>query len=518
MRSKAILLTLVLAATVLTGAGPAVAAGSGAGSGKARQVPVPAVEGPITGGRGTIALQSTSIDLAAEGYEQSEYFLAGAATSYTTPVDPGPDGKWTVSPADTSRYKTRVVVYRPIDPKRFDGTVYVEWLNVSGGMDAAPNWTLSHLEQMREGAAYVGVTAQRVGIVGSGKNPLIDAQTLHTIDPERYGSLDIPSDKYSYDIYSQAGAAVRDPSTHVLGGLRPKRVVSVGESRAAIYLTSYVNAIVPTTDQIYDGFLLHSRAGFAAAFDGTSLEGGRMPVTRIRGDLRVPVLTFITEADLVLLGYAQARQPDSARFRDWEVAGTSHYDTYALGFGPKDNGDGTADVGAFQTMITTVQSPYPGIVDCAHPINAGPQTYVLRAAMADLNRWVTTGTPPPHAPRLKLNPENPKTFLTDADGNAQGGIRTPHVDTPIADLSGLGQSGNGYCYLFGTTQPFDAEKIAALYPSHAKFVQQWNHAVDDAVAAGFVLKADAQHLKDAARQSTVGGSSTTPPTTGAASP
>ena len=156
-------------------------------------------------------------------------------------------------------------------------------------------------------------------------------------------------------------------------------------------------------------------------------------------------------------------------------------------------------------MITTMQSPYPGIVDCAAPINAGPQTYVLRAAVAALDRWVTTGTPPPRAPHLKLNPNDPKVYLTDADGNAQGGIRTPHVDAPIATLSGLGQSGSGYCYLFGTTKPFDTAKLAELYPSHKVFVREWNQAVRAAVKAGFVLSADAPALEAVAAQSTIGG-------------
>jgi hypothetical protein len=498
---QVLLTALAVGAALLT----AVVPGGASTRAAARRVPVPTVEGPITTGNGRIVLASTSIDLGSVGYEQAEYFISGSATSYSNPATPRADGKWTVTPTETAPYKTRVVVYRPIDPERFNGTVVVEWLNVSGGLDAAPNWTLSHLEQIREGAAWVGVSAQRVGLVGSGKNPLIDSQTLLRADPVRYGSLDIPSDKFSYDIYSQAGAAIRGRSSPLLGGVRAKRLLAVGESRGAIYLTSYLNAIVPVTPKIYDGFLLHSRAGFAAGFDGAALEADRLPPARIRDDLDVPVLVLTTEADLVQLRYAQARQPDSSRFRDWEVAGASHYDTYGLGIAQRDTGDGTADVAAFQTMITTVSSPYPGIVDCALPINSGPQTYVLRAAVAALQRWVAEGTPPPHAPRLRLNPSNPKAFLVDADGNAQGGIRTPHVETPIARLSGLGQSGTGYCYLFGTTAPFDAAKLAELYPSHARFVKEWNQAVDESVRAGFVLRADAPALKAAAAQSTIGG-------------
>ena len=31
-------------------------------------------------------------------------------------------------------------MYRPADAARFNGTVVVEWLNVSGGLDGAPDW------------------------------------------------------------------------------------------------------------------------------------------------------------------------------------------------------------------------------------------------------------------------------------------------------------------------------------------------------------------------------------------
>ena len=67
-------------------------------------------------------------------------FLAGTATAYKSSSCLSSNGRWTVTPASTAAYKTRLVVYRPIDPKRFDGTVVVEWLNVSGGVDATARW------------------------------------------------------------------------------------------------------------------------------------------------------------------------------------------------------------------------------------------------------------------------------------------------------------------------------------------------------------------------------------------
>ena len=141
-------------------------------------------------------------------------------------------GRWSVTENGSAPYKTRIVVYRPIDPKKFDGTVTLEWLNVSGGLDAGANWTMDHLEQIREGMVWVGVTAQQVGIVG-GSNKLVASQALHNADPVRYGSLSHPGDQFAYDIYSQAAEAVRKASATVLGGLRPKRLIAVGESRSA---------------------------------------------------------------------------------------------------------------------------------------------------------------------------------------------------------------------------------------------------------------------------------------------
>ena len=53
-----------------------------------------------------------------------------------------------------------------INAKKFDGTVAVEWLNVTGGVDAAAAWLTGHPEMVRAGMAYVGVDAQEGGING----------------------------------------------------------------------------------------------------------------------------------------------------------------------------------------------------------------------------------------------------------------------------------------------------------------------------------------------------------------
>ena len=87
-------------------------------------------------------------------------------------------------------------------------------------------------------------------------------------------------------------------------------------------------------------------------------------------------------------------------------------------------------------------------------------------------------------------------------GNALGGIRSPHVDAPVATLTGL-NTGPGFCRLFGSTTPLSAEQLAALYPTHEDFVAAWTEATDDAVAAGYILAADRPALIAAAEDSTV---------------
>ena len=474
----------------------------------------PTIEGPIGPETGKPGGSTTTFDLASVGYEQSEFFISGTATSYTSANTLTSDGEWSVTPSDTAPFKTRMLVYRPIDASKFNGTVVVEWLNVSGGLDSGPDWNSAHVELIRKGYAWVGVSAQRVGVEG-GSSAIGAAFALKPSNPERYGSLSLPDDNYSYDIFTQAGAAVRNSASTVLGGLAPKRLIAAGESQSAFRLVTYLDAVAPLV-KAYDGYFVHSRAPTGAPLvalpaaldprkatpdDAKKLVPAPSP-TLIRTDLDVPVLTLTTETDLFQFGNVLSRQADSKLFRLWEVAGTAHADIYTLGIGNTDVGDGKADVQLFQSMITPSSKPY-GLFACGQPVNSGEQTYVVRAALAALNRWVA-GTAPPKAPRFVLDPAQPSKRRLDANGNMRSGIQPPAVVAPIAALAGVGQTGSSFCGLFGTTTPFDTAKLASLYANHAAFVKAWNAATDKAVMAGFVLAADAAHIKAAAAQSSIG--------------
>ena len=462
------------------------------------------VEGPVTGGGGQIIFGTAAFDGSSFGYTEEEYFISGTANSYTSAQPLTEDGMWTVEPKDTAEYKTRILVRRPTTAADFSGTVYVEWLNVTAGLDTGPTWSLSWVEMLRQGSVWVGVSTQRVGVEGGG-NKMGEFRVLKIADPVRYGTLNHPGDNYSYDIFSQAGATVWNQADTILGGLEPTTVIGMGESQSAFRMTSYLNAVAPTHD-VYSGYLVHSRGMRGAnlycatncADPGDPSDVKGPAIALIRTDLKRPVLNFSAETDVVgtNLGYRKAEQHDTDFFRGWEVTGTAHGDAYSLGIGDSDTGSGNGDQGLFDAQFGAPSSVYMGIIECGLPINAGPHTYVLRSAIHSLDQWVRTGTPPASMPKLD-NKADLTGFNLDAQGNALGGIRTPFVDVPLAVLSGIGQEGGSFCGLFGTTRSFTADELAALYPTADDFIAKWNAATDAAVESGAILAVDAEHIKAA---------------------
>ncbi|OBG99586.1 hypothetical protein A5696_18095 [Mycobacterium sp. E2699] len=439
-----------------------------------------------------------AFDITALGYAAEEFFVSGTASSYTPTAALASDGRWHVTPDRTAEYTTRMVVLTPTEPARFNGTVLVEWLNVSGGIDAPAVWMMAHREILRAGYAYVAVSAQRVGVEG-GASLLGADMSLKSRDPARYAPLHHPGDEFSYDIFSQAGELVR---TGALGELGVRHVIAVGESQSAMFLTTYVNAIDPLA-RSYDGFLVHSRFGSAAPLDGMSIfdesQAGVPDAVAFRADLRVPVVTIITETDLFggpRHGYYFARQPDDHSLRVWEIAGAAHADNYTIQVAPID--DGSAPVDA----IVAAYAPTRMLMGqrLGHFINFGPQHhYVVQAALAALHNWVRTGEPAPAAPPIEVRDGDLPRPVLDPDGLARGGVRTPWVDVPIARTSGIADGDGVMAAIFGSGEPFDAATLRRLYPGGAEqYLDGFTAALDRAIGSGFILPADRAEILELA--------------------
>ncbi|OBH09724.1 alpha/beta hydrolase domain-containing protein [Mycobacterium sp. E1747] len=449
----------------------------------------------VTPASGKALLLLGAFDIGSVGYAAEEFFISGTASSYAPKGELGPDGRWDVKPSGTADYTTRIVAITPTEPARFNGTALVEWLNVSGGIDAPAVWMMAHREIVRAGYAYVAVSAQKVGIDG-GASLLGMDMSLKTQDPARYGGLHHPGDAFAFDIFSQAGELVRDRGDGILGGLHPQRVIGIGESQSAMFLTTYVNAVDPLA-RVYDGFLVHSRFGPAGPLDGASLiEGlesspGSQQAVKFRPDLRVPLLTVITETDLfghVPLGYYSARQPDNDSLWVWEIPGAAHADNYTIQVAPIDSGSAPlADVVAAYAPTNMLMGQ-----QLDHYINFGPQHhYVLQAALAALDGWVRTGNAPPSAAPIAMREAESPQLVLDANGLARGGIRSPWVDVPIARTSGLTTDENLMATIFGSGEPFDSDTVRRLYPGgKTEYLQRFTGALDAAIDSGFILPAD----------------------------
>jgi hypothetical protein len=429
--------------------------------------------GPFTAGHVIEPLTALPTDLAAHGYVEQEFSASGTAHAFRATSAPS-DGKWSITPTSSAPYATRILVRRPANPKDFSGTVVVEWMNESAG-ESAPDWDYLNPEIMNAGDAWVGVSAQSLGVDGgksllSGGKVTGSVQGLVQQEPQRYGNLHQPGDQYSFDVYDQIAFGLRDSLSKALGPLHPRHILAVGESQSAFYLTTFADTLEPH-DYPYDGIFIHSRGTSGAPLDAASntRSTAQTPLL-IRTDLRVPVFMSETQTDLIMLGYAPAQQPNTDRIRTWEIAGTSHADIYEVG--------GNASV-----------------IGCTTPINTGPQHVVVQAAFADFSRWVIEGTPPPEPSPFKLASTNPPTLALDSHGNVIGGVRTPAVDVPVSTLTGSAPAGTSeLCALFGTTTPFTPQELTSLYGSKSNYLSKYTADLGKAISERYLLPSERAEL------------------------
>jgi hypothetical protein len=438
------------------------------------------ITGPITGGAHgwSFGAPGTAVDLSRYGYVQEEFFIEGNANSYTKVGTWARDGVWTAALGASMPFRTRLLVVRPADSAMFNGTVVVEWLNVSAGWDIADVFAHAKEELLRGGFGWVGVSVQAVGVQ-------LSPFSLKAWDPVRYGSLSHPGDAYAYDIFTQAGQAIRQPTgVNVLGGLTAERVIAAGHSQAANGLATYANAIHPLAHE-YNGFLLYSRgAAPLPLFPGA--DGAVPAASIIRTDMSTPVIALQDEWSIAVTAAWLVRQADTPTFRIWEVAGTGHADR---------------DMDAFTGPIVQRDLGFPRLV-CAAPMNEAPLRYLVHLAINGLDAWIADREPPPHAPSFVEVASG--ALVRDAYGNARGGIRLPQLEVPTATHTGVGNAGPGSCPTAGITKPFDAQTLFSLYPNHGTYVSQFVRATNDLRRSGFLLEYDSDDAKLGAAQSNVG--------------
>ncbi len=397
------------------------------------------VIGPIEGTRPPWG--APRLDLGARGYVCEEYQLEGTAVAYRQPGEHRPpiNGRWSAEATGEAPYRTRILVVRPRDPLGFNGTVVVHWQNVSAGFEMGR----PESDELYAGYAWVGVSAQEVGLYGSpmglgARGAAGRGQPLVDVDPERYGALVHPGEPGSFEIFGQAAGAVgpdRDLEIDPLGGLDVRRLIGAGASQSAMRLVAYANGVHPL-HHVLDGYLLSVWEGRAPRLDEGPIGAGGLAVA-IRDDLGIPVV--IVNSEFEATATVRVDLVDTEWLRIWEVTGTAHAPGPSVG-------------------------PSESNKLAPNPLSWAP---VHDAALGHLYRWLAEGIPAPVQPRIAVNAGPPASVRRDERGNALGGIRLPELAVPIGEYRGM-SFGTGHPPLFGGYRPFHVDEFARAVPRSSR--------------------------------------------------
>jgi hypothetical protein len=198
-------------------------------------------------------------------------------------------------------------------------------------------------------------------------------------------------------------------------------------------------------------------------------------------ELDVPVM--IVNSELEAIACHRVRQPNTARFVNWESAGTTHVAVQAQVLRNKKY---ARDFG--------VEPPVP------ENMNRIAITPYYDAALHHMKRWVDGGAPPPSQPLIEFAGEKPEV-VRDEHGIAKGGIRLPQVEAPVATNSSIPVSTDFSGSLRGSNRPFGAAKLDALYGSESQYLARFEAAAQRAVKAGVLLPRDvAPAIEEAAQE------------------
>jgi hypothetical protein len=351
--------------------------------------PIPAISTEISGpGRMFESLMELkpADDMAHFGYEAREYFVSGAANGQP--------------------YKTRIVVRKPSDTRRFSGLVLAESMHPSGNA-----WMFHFTHRYSMASGHIGLD-----ILTSTHVPFVE------FNQARYGDLRVAQGQAS-DILAQVGALIKSKEAgNPLAGVPIRKTILAGTSASAGVLINYLPAhmvyTLPDRAPIYDGFLPTST--------GATIRQVDVPL------IQVPTMTEVAG------GNATTRQDGDKpgdQFRAYEFAGMAHIDS--------------RDAAAY----------YPD--PCKRPISRFPHAAFMSVALDHLWKWVDKGTVPPRADRILVdrNAENDGSLMAlDEFGNARGGIRNPYVDVPA---SKYGVRNEGASPPIQNAHPFVAVRDAA---------------------------------------------------------
>lgn len=439
-------------------------------------------------------------DLASYGYIEEEYYLQGIAPAISAAGE-------TVLQAP---YTTRILVRRPSEPARFNGTVVIEPFTWFGERGAG--WILTRDYLLRRGYAYVGYTlnlnkpevdpkfisetpaaeAEAVRLYGR----IVNFEFMRRFDYARYAPLGTyfdaarfkrgegpdPFVPQSQGIAAQLALLLKARAPDgPMGGLDVRRV--------------YVNSWAVTA-QVWMDYLDQGRHQQWHMPDGRPLIDaymtGRMSYGEVGGEAirvprkmpdGVPFVTVYTQSELMhdaIEGIDLPPDTDHPRLRYYEVTGAPHLRLADLG---------TEHTEQLATDVGKEDDPR------CRTLYDEPVELVASALLDGMDRWVREGKPMPKAPRVKR--EGKGAARDTATGNMVGGVRPPWIRVPSATYLTDQETGCGLIY--DTKVPYSKEALLKRYGSFSHYAQKFEEAKRQSVREGYLLPEDAANLSPMAR-------------------
>ena len=424
------------------------------------------------------------LDLNRYGYVEEEYLISGRARVFDWSDGAAP------KVLGQGPYTTRILVRRPRDLRRFNGTAIVEPFNPSTAVDLPIMWAESHQQMLAEGYAWVGITIKPNTI-----------KSLKKFDSARYASVAMsnpaaqlrceaaainswsqpttPSDEtgLAWDMLGQLGRLLKEASPANPLGQAAQRLYMTGQSQTAGYARTYASVFGATTvdakgKPLFDAYLYSGSPPWQVPLNQCSKDLPAGDPRLITAAVGVPIIELFAQGDIGTNIETRRADADGPRdlFRRYEIAGASHTDPWEeLSFASAED------------MRRIEAGESGGARDACTPENVTrsdfPIRYVFNAAWRNLDDWVHRGVAPPRASRLELKvkpgePFVPDTaFLEDAMGNAKGGVRTPYVDVPTARWVGA-KAGPFRCLFVGYKIGFDQAKLRSLYQDRDDYVSK----------------------------------------------
>jgi virginiamycin B lyase len=356
-------------------------------------------------------------------------------------------------------------------------------------------------------------------------------RALRRFDPARYGELAMahpvggpqcaesainrwsqptsPAEEtgLAWDILTQVGALFKSGDARNPLHRAARQLYMTGQSQTAGYARTYATVFAryiqgPAGGALYDGFLYSGSPPWQVPLQQCTTVFADEDARSRTGAAGVPVIELFAEGDIVTNVVSRRADSDAAPdlFRRYEVAGAAHSDAWeARSFA--DAADTGRAIGspASAASATPAACQPTGVQDTDFPAR-----HAIDAAWHHLETWTRTGRAPPRAPQLQLRtpvaePFDPEhAFVTDAAGNAKGGVRSPLVDVPVARYIGA-KTGAFACIFDGYMYPFDAARLRQLYGSAAEYLRRVQDSARQIGRAGWLTAADEREIIATAR-------------------